>query len=83
MHYAAKSGYYKACRLLSRIEVVDVKGRTVYHLNEKLNVNLQNYCKETALHLVINTRNAVIIYSKNKWPFSMYRDRYTKIITFF
>ena len=52
-------------------------------MNEKLNVNLQNYCKETALHLVINTRNAVIIYSKNKWPFSMYRNRYTKIITLF
>ena len=82
LQYAAKSGCYKACRLLSKIERVNGKGRTSYHLNEKLNLNLQNYYKETALHLVINTRNAVIMHSKRKWPFNRCTDRYTKIIKF-
>ena len=82
LQYAAKNGCYKACRLLSRTEETNVKGRTVYHLNEKLNVNSQNYYKETALHLAINTRDAVIMHSKKKWPFNRCTDRYTKIIKF-
>ena len=82
LQYAAKNGCYKACRLLSRIEGVNAQGRTVYHLNEKLNVNLQNYYKEIALHLVINTRNAVIMHSKKKWPFNRCTDRYTKTVKF-
>ena len=82
IQYAAKNGCYKACRLLSKIEETNFKGRTVYHLNEKLNVNSQNYYKETALHLAINTRDAVIMYSKKKWPFNRCTDRYTKIIKF-
>ena len=82
LQYAAKNGCYKACRLLYRIEGTNVKGRTVYHLNEKLNVNSQNYYKETALHLAINTRDAVIMHSKKKWPFNRCTDRYTKIVKF-
>ena len=82
LHYAVKNGCYKACRLLSRIKQVDKKGRRSYYLNEKLNVNSQNYYKETALHLVINTRNAVIMHSKKKWPFNRCTDRYTKIVKF-
>ena len=82
LQYAAKNGCYKACRLLSRTEETNVKSRTVYHLNEKLNVNSQNYYKETALHLAINTRDAVIMHSKKKWPFNRCTDRYTKIIKF-
>ena len=66
LQYAAKNGCYKACRLLCKIEETICKGRTVYHLNEKLNFNSQNYYKDTALHLVINTRNAVIMHSKKK-----------------
>ena len=61
---AAKNGCYKACRLLSRIKETNFQGRAVYHLNEKLNVNIQNYYGETALHLVINTRNPVIMLRK-------------------
>ena len=75
LQYAAKNGCYKACRLLSRTEETNVKSRTVYHLNEKLNVNSQNYYKETALHLTINTRNAIIMHSKKKWPFNRCTDR--------
>ena len=82
LQYAAKNGCYKACRLLYRIEETNFKGRIVYRLNEKLNANLQNYYKETALHLVINTRNAVIMHSKKKWPFNRCTDRYTKIVKF-
>ena len=82
LQYAAKNGCYKACRLLSRIEETNFKGCTVYRLNEKLNVNLQNYYKETALHLVINTRNAVIMHSKKKWPFNRCTDLYTKTVKF-
>ena len=82
LQYAAKNGCYKACRRLSRIEEKDFKGRTVYHLHEQLNVNLQNYYKETALHLAINTRDAVIMHSKKKWPFNRCTDRYTKIVKF-
>ena len=82
LQYAGKNGCYKACRLLSRIEKTSFKGRVVYHLNEKLNVNIQNYYGETALHLVINTREAVIMHSKKKWPFNRCADRYTKIIKF-
>ena len=82
LQYAAKNGCYKACRQLSRIEETDFKGRTVYHRREQLNVNSQNYYKEIALHLVINTRNAVIMHSKKKWPFNKCTDRYTKIVKF-
>ena len=82
LQYAAKNGCYKACRRLSRIEEIDFKGRTVYHLHEQLNINSQNYYKETALHLVINTRDAVIMHSKKKWPFNRCTDRYTKIVKF-
>ena len=79
---AAKNGCYKASRLLYRIEETNFEGRIVYRLNEKINPKLQNYYKETALHLVINTRNAVIMHSKNKWPFNRCTDRYTKIVKF-
>ena len=82
LQYAAKNGCYKACRLLCRTETINIKRRTVYHLNEKLNVNSQNYYKETALHLAINTRDAVIMHSKKKWPFNRCTDRYTKIVKF-
>ena len=82
LQYAAKNGCYKACRQLSRIEETDFKGCTVYHRREQLNVNSQNYYKETALHLVINTPNAVIMHSKKKWPFNKCSDRYTKIVKF-
>ena len=82
LQYAAKNGCYKVCRLLCRIEGTNIKGRTVYHLNEKLNASSQNYYKETALHLAINTRDAVIMHSKKKWPFNRCTDRYTKIVKF-
>ena len=82
LQYAAKNGCYKACRLLSRIEETNIKSPAVYHLNEKLNVNFQNYYGETALHLVIDTRDAVIMHSKKKWPFNRCTDRYAKIIKF-
>lgn len=45
LQYAAKNDCYKACRLLCRIEETNLKGLTVYHLNEELNVNSQNYYK--------------------------------------
>ena len=51
-------------------------------MNENLNINSQNYYRETALHLVIHTRNAVIMHSKKKWPFNRCTDRYTKIVKF-
>lgn len=82
LHYAAKNGCYKACRLLCRIEETNFKGRKIYRLNEKLNFNSQNYNKDTALHLVLHTRNAVIMHSKKKWPFNTCTDRYTKIVKF-
>ena len=82
LQYAAKIGCYKACRLHARIEETNIKSRAVYHLNEKLNVNFQNYYGETALHLVIDTRDAVIMHSKKKWPFNRCTDRYAKIIKF-
>ena len=82
LQYAAKNGCYKACRLLSRTEGANYKGRTVFYPNENLNINLQNYYGETALHLVIITRDAVIMRSKKKWPFNRSTDRYTKIVKF-
>ena len=82
LQYAAENGCYKACRLLSRIEGTNFKGRTVYYPNENLNFDLQNYYGETALHLVINTRDAVIMHSKKKWLFNRCTDRYTKIVKF-
>ena len=82
LQYAAKNGSCKTCKRLFRIPKVNYKGRAIYNLNQKLNVNTQNYYKETALHLVINTRNAVIMNSKNKWPFNMCTDCYTKIVKF-
>ena len=82
LQYAAKNGCYKVCRLLCRIEGTNIKGRTIYHLNEKLNASSQNYYKETALHLAINTRDAVIMHSKKKWPFNRCTDCYTKIVKF-
>ena len=83
LQYAAKNGSYKACKRLFRIPKINYKGRAIYHLYETLNVNTQNYYKETALHLVINMRNAVIMHSKKKWPFKKCIDRYTKIVKFF
>ena len=82
LQYAAKNGCYKACRLLSRIERTNYKGRTVFYPNGNLNINLQNYYGETALHLVIITRDAVIMRSKKKWPYNRCTDRYTKIVKF-
>ena len=80
LQYAAKHGYYKACRRLFILEAGDFKGRPVYFVNEELNINWQNYYKETALHLVLETRNGAIMQSKKKWPFNICEDRYTKIV---
>ena len=82
LQYAANNGCYKACRLISRTEGTNFKGRTVYYTNENLNINIQNYYGETVLHLAINTRNAVIMHLKRKWPLSRCVDRYTKIVKF-
>ena len=82
LQYAAKNGCYKACRILYRIEETSFKGCKVYYPNEKLNVNLKNYFEEIALHLVITTRNAVIMHSKKQWPYNRSTDRYTKIVKF-
>ena len=82
LQYAAKRGWYKACKLLCILETLNYKGRPVYHINEDLNINWQNCYNETALHLVIDTRNTVIMQSKKKWPFNICEDRYTRIIKF-
>ena len=79
LHYAAKHGCYKACRLLCILEGTNLKGRPVHFINEELNVNWQNHYEETPLHLAIDAQNAVIMQSKKKWPFNICEDRYTKI----
>ena len=79
LQYAAKHGCYKACRLLCILEGTNFKGQSVYSINEKLNINWQNCFEETALHLVIDARNAAIMQSKKKWPFNICEDRYTRI----
>ena len=80
LQYAAKHGCYKACRMLCILERTNVKGRPVFFINEDLNINWQNCYNETALHLVIDARNAAIMQSKNKWP--RCEDRYTRIVKF-
>ena len=82
LHYAAKHGHYKACRRLCILERTNFKGRPEYFINEELNINSQNYSKETALHLAIDARDGVIMQSKKKWPFNVCEDRYTKIVKF-
>ena len=82
LHYAAMHGSYKACKLLCKLERKNSKGRPVYFNNEELNINRQNCYEETALHLVINTRDGAIMKSKKKWPFNRCEDRYTKIVKY-
>ena len=77
---AAMHGCYKACRLLCRTEQFNVKGCSVFRVNNELDVNWQSYDEETALHQVIDARNQAIMKSKKIWPFKRQRDRYTKII---
>ena len=80
LQYAAQHGYYKACRQLCITEQKNFKGRPVCLTNEELNINWQNSYEETALHLVIDGRDGVIMKSKKKWPFNMSEDHYTKIV---
>ena len=80
LQYAALRGYYKACRQLCMTELGVSKGQPVYHINEELKINWQNSYEETALHLVIDGRDGVIMKSKKKWPFNICEDRYTKIV---
>ena len=80
LQYAAKHGYYKACRHLCILERTNFKGRPIYFNNEELNVNWQNCYQETALHLVVDSRNGAIMQSKKKWPFNICEDRYMKIV---
>ena len=82
LQYAAKHGCYKACRMLCISERTNFKGRPVFFINEDLNINWQNRYNETALHLVIDARNAAIMQSKKKWPFNICEDRYTRIVKF-
>ena len=82
LQYAAKHGCYKACRMLCILERTNVKGRPVFFINEDLNINWQNCYNETALHLVIDARNAANKKKKNKWPFNRCEDRYTRIVKF-
>ena len=82
LQYAAKHGCYKACRLLCILERTNFKGRTVYYINEDLNIDWQNRFEETALHLVIDARVGAIMQSKKKWPFNVCEDRYTRIVKF-
>ena len=80
LQYAAKHGRYKACRRLFILKGKNLKGRSIYFNNEELNVNWQNCYQETALHLVVDSRNGAIMQSKKKWPFNTCEDRYTKIV---
>ena len=80
LQYAAKHGCYKACRHLCILERTNFKGRPIYFNNKELNVNWQNCYQETALHLVVDSRNGAIMQSKKKWPFNICEDRYTKIV---
>ena len=82
LQYAAKHGQYKACRWLCVLESTNVKGRSVYYVNEELNINWKNCYEETALHLFINARDGAIMKSKQKWPFNKCEDRYTTIVKF-
>ena len=82
LQYAAKHGQCKACRWLCILESTNVKGRSVYYVNEELNINWKNCYEETALHLVIDARDGAIMKSKKKWPFNICEDRYTKIVKF-
>ena len=82
LQYAAKHGCYKACRLLCILEQKNSRGRPMFFINEDLKINWQNCYEETALHLVIDTRNGAIMKSKKKWPFNVCDDRYTKIVKF-
>ena len=80
LQYAAKHGCYKACSLLCILKKTNFKGRQEFFINEELNINWHNCYKETALHLVIDARNGVIMQSKERWPFNICEDRYTRIV---
>ena len=82
LQYAAKHGYYKACRLLGMLEATNIKGRPIYSTNDELNIDWQNCYEETALHLVIDARDGAIMKSRKKWPFNVCEDRYTRIVKF-
>ena len=71
LQYAAKHGQYKACRWLCILESTNFKGGPVYYINEELNINWQNCYEETALHLVVNACDGVIMKSKKKWLFNI------------
>ena len=49
---------------------------------KKLNINWKNCYQETALHLLIDSRDGAIMKSIKKWPFNICEDRYTKIVKF-
>ena len=64
------------------IRAKEFQGRFLFFINEDLKINWQNCYEETALHLVIDTRNGAIMKSKKKWPFNVCDDRYRKIVKF-
>lgn len=66
MQYAARHGWYKACKLVSILKRLSFKGGPVYYINENLNINWQNRYNEIALRLIIDSRNAAIMQSKRK-----------------
>ena len=80
LQYAAKHGCYKACKMLCRLERLNFKGRPVNFINEELDINWQNFCGDTALHLVIDARDGAIMQSKKNWPFNICKDRHTSIV---
>ena len=82
LQYAAKHGCYKACRQLCILKRTSFMGRPEYYVNEHISINWQNCYEETALHLVIDARNAAIMQSKKKWPFNRCEDRYTRLVKF-
>ena len=82
LQYAAKHGQYKACKKLYILESTNFKGRTVYSINEELNINWKNCYEETALHLALHARDGAIMQLKKKWPFNICEDRYTKTVKF-
>ena len=82
LQYVAKHGQYNACKWLYILESTNFKKRPVYYINEKLNINWKNCYQETALHLLIDSRDGAIMKSIKKWPFNICEDRYTKIVKF-
>ena len=80
--YAIKYGCPKACRWLFIEIQANFRGREVFHFNQNLNINWQNNYGETALHLAIDSRNAIVMQSEERWPFNVTSDRYTRIVKF-